>query len=310
LPPEIASLRQALAEARDEASRLEADLAESRSQLAAAATANEQLAQTLQQAKRPIADPGTSVPPDPATPRPPPTDDEILAQVGSFGEALGDVIRGGLAADRARDELRAMLGRAGKRGIDVLVAKFGDDATDIGQRLAIAHALAQSGSPDAIMALKAVLADPEAGMIELRLATHGLALSDAEGIEDALTETAHRAADTGARANAALGLARRKIAEGVTLYAKATDEAMANRDPVALQYLGGFMLLGDEALPPLRERLLTYTEPQAVITVIELLRGRGDKGAIENLEKLAADAGRPASVRKAAEGALKVLRGK
>jgi len=69
----------------------------------------------------------------------------------------------------------------------------------------------------------------------------------------------------------------------------------------------GFFLLGDEGLPPVRERLLTYTEPQAVITLIELLKQKGDKGAIENLKKLAADEGRPESIRKSAEGALKVL---
>jgi hypothetical protein len=69
------------------------------------------------------------------------------------------------------------------------------------------------------------------------------------------------------------------------------------------------MLLGDEALPAMRERLLTYTEPQAVLTLIELLKARGDEGAIENLKKLAGDEGRPAAIRNAATGALKSLRG-
>ncbi len=240
-------------------------------------------------------------------PQAPPTDAEILKAVGDFGAALGEIMQGG--GEDAKKSIRDLFARGGKPAVDLLVAKFEDDATDIGLRVAIAHALAQSGNQGAIASLTKVLADPEAGMLELRLASNGLAFSDAEGIDDSLLRVAHQAADTGARANAAFGLARRKNPEGIALYVKATDEAMANRDPAALQYLGGFMLLGDGALPPLRERLLTYTEPQAVITLIEILKARGDKGAIENFRKLAADEGRDASIRKSAEGALRVLEG-
>ncbi|MFI5401684.1 MAG: HEAT repeat domain-containing protein [Planctomycetota bacterium] len=235
----------------------------------------------------------------------PPTDDEIMKAVGVFGAELGEIMQG--RGEEAKQKLRDVFARGGEHAVDLLVEKFEDDATDIGLRVAIAHALAQSGNPDAIASLTKVLANPAAGMLELRLATHGLAFSDAPGTDDALLRVAHQAADTGARANAAFGLARRKNPEGVGLYMKATDEALANRDPTALQYLGGFTLLGDEALPLLRERLLTYTEPQAAITLIEILKSRGDKGSIENLRKLAGDAGRPESIRRSAEGALKVL---
>jgi hypothetical protein len=200
-----------------------------------------------------------------------------------------------------------VLDRAGATGIDLLVAKFGDDATDIQMRVAIAHALAQSGNPEGIAALTRVIQDPQTGMLELRLASHGLAFSNAPGIDDTLLGVARRTSDTGARANAAFGLARRGNAEGLALYVKATDEAIANRDPAALQYLGGFTLLGDDALPPLRERLLTYTETQTVIMLIEIVRAKGDKGALENLRKLAADAGRDAAIRKAAEGAIRAI---
>jgi hypothetical protein len=237
----------------------------------------------------------------------PPTDDELMAGVEKFGESLGAIIQGG--GEGAKKELRDLIARAGKHGVDLLVAKFEDDATDLQLRAVLAHALAQSGNADAIALLKGVLADPAAGMLELRLATHGLAFSDEDGLDDALLATAHKAADTGARANAAFGLARRKHPEGVDLYAKATDEAFANRDPVAIQYLSGFFLLGDEGLPPMRERLLTYDEPQAVLTLIEVLKMKGDRGALGNLRKLAADEGKPASIRRAAEGAIKALEG-
>jgi hypothetical protein len=269
----------------------------------------DQFQKDLEAAKRDQAvglRPAKDTPPAPDAPSDtPPTDDELMKGVETFGASLGEIMQG--RGEEARKELRDLLARAGEHGIELLVAKFGDDATDIGLRVAIAHALAQSGDPGAIEWLKTTVSDPEAGMLELRLASHGLAFSDAEGIDNALLAVAHKTADTGARANAAFGLARRKNPEGLALYLKATDEALANRDPAALQYLGGFTLLGDDALPALRERLLTYTEPQAAITLIEILKGRGDRGAVETLRKLASDEGRPASVRKAAEGAIKAL---
>lgn len=263
---------------------------------------NEELRRRVGPAREP---PGAAAPP--SAPAAPPTDEEIMKAVGDFGAALGEIMQGG--GEEAKKDIRDLFARGGRPAVDLLVAKFEDDATDIGLRVAIAHALAQSGNQGAIASLTGVLADPEAGMLELRLASHGLAFTDAEGIDDSLLRVAHQASDTGARANAAFGLARRKNPEGIGLYMKATDEALANRDPTALAYLGGFTLLGDDALPLLRERLLTYTEPQAAITLIEILKARGDKGAVENLRKLAADAGRDASIRKSAEGALRVLEG-
>ncbi|MCK6458453.1 MAG: hypothetical protein L6Q95_00995 [Planctomycetes bacterium] len=293
---ETADLRAENERLREEAAKV-AKLQEERLEL------NRRLEEALQAAE--AAPRGEPPPPAPEAPSAPPTDDEIMKGVETFGASLGAIIQGG--GGQARKDLRDLIARAGEHGVELLVAKFEDDATDIQMRAVLAHALAQSGSPEAVATLKGILADPEAGMLEMRLASHGLAFSDAEGIDDALLATAHKATDTGARANAAFGLARRKHPEGVGLYAKATDEAMANRDPAALQYLSGFFLLGDEGLPPMRERLLTYTEPQAVLTLIEILKMKGDKGAIGNLRKLAADEGRPESTRKAAEGALKVL---
>lgn len=267
---------------------------------------NEELVKQLERFRQPDGKEAEGTPT--TVPGTPPTDDEIMRGVERFGAALGEILQG--TGEQATKDLRALLARAGERGVELLVAKFEDDATGIDTRVALAHALAQSGSPEATTALTKVLEDPEAGMLEVRLASHGLAFSDAEGIDDTLLAVAHRTADTGARANAAFGLARRKHPEGVGLYAKATDEAMANRDPAALQYLQGFYLLGDAGLPAMRERLLTYTEPQAVLTLVEILKLKGDKGAIENLRKLAADEARPAGTRKAAEGALKVLEAK
>jgi hypothetical protein len=245
-------------------------------------------------------------PDGPAGEHAPPTEEEIEAELKAFGQALGAIIQGG--GEEAKKRLRELFARGGKALVQALVDKFQDDTTDIGVRVVAAHALAQSGDPDALEALKSTLRDPDAGMLMHRFASHGLAFSDAEGLETILSLTAHKAEDMGARANAAFGLARRGTEEGIPLYMATVDEAIEKGDPAGLQYLGGVTLLGEKAYPAMRERLLTYKEPQALLLLIEVLKGRGDKGAIPNLEKLAYDSGRPVAVQKSAEAALKVLR--
>lgn len=236
----------------------------------------------------------------------PPSEDEIRAELQAFGGALGQIIRGG--GEEAKQRLRAFLARGGEPLIRKLIEEFGDETGGIGERSILAHALAQSGHPDALEALKGALRDPDAGMLMHRLASHGLAFSDAEGLETILSLTAHKAEDMGARANAAFGLARRGAEEGVPLYMATVDEAIEKGDPAGLQYLGGVALLGEKAYPAMRERLLTYKEPQALLVLIEVLKMRGDRGAIPNLERLAFDSTRPVSVQKSAEAALKALR--
>lgn len=236
----------------------------------------------------------------------PPTDEEIQAELAAFGEAFGAILRGG--GEEAKQRLREFLGRGGEPVIARLVEMFEDDKTGLGPRSLIAHALAQSGDPAALEALKSKLRDPDAGMLMHRLASHGLAFSDAEGLDTILSLTAHKAADPGARANAAFGLARRGNEEGIPLYMAMVDEAIEKGDPAGLQYLGGVALLGKKAYPAMRERLLTYEEPQALLVLIEVLKARGDKEAIPNLEKLAYDSSRPVSIQRSAEAAVKVLR--
>ncbi|MHC4490369.1 MAG: HEAT repeat domain-containing protein [Planctomycetota bacterium] len=235
-----------------------------------------------------------------------PTDKEIQAELHAFGQALLRIIQGG--GEEAKKRVREFLARGGEPVIHKLVETFRDETAGIDQRAIVAHALAQSGDPDALEALKGALRDPDAGMLMHRLASHGLAFSDAEGLETVLSLTAHKAEDLGARANAAFGLARRGTAEGIPLYMAITDEAIEKGDPAGLQYLGGVTLLGEKAYPAMRERLLTYTETQALLLLIEVLKARGDKGAIPNLEKLAYDSTRPVSVQKSAEAALELLR--
>jgi len=237
----------------------------------------------------------------------PPTDDEVKEAIKAFGGGLQGIIRGNEAGKKAGEQFRKFFARTTPEQRRKIIERFEDDTQNIQQRLVIAHALAQSHDPDAIEALKAGLRDPDADLMRKRVSSHGLAFSDAEGLETFLSEMANTAKDRGVRANSAFGLTRRGIAEGVDLYFAATDEALSAGDPAGLQYMSGLPLMGEQAYPAMRSRLLTYDNEQALVTLITIVRSVGDKGAIENLKKLAYDSTRPMSVQNAAKGALTQL---
>jgi hypothetical protein len=277
--------------------------------------------------RRPAADPRETAPPAavPATARPdadvrtettapeavepkgPPTDEEFSAALSEFGSNLRHLIVGDEQGREAVDRLRELLERAGPERLTRLIERFGDDTEDMGARVVIAHVLAQSNDPQAIAELAKHLRDPESGMLEKRFASHALAFSDAEGVAELLHEVATRTDERGTRANAAFGLARRGSDEGLRLYFAATDEAFAAGDPGALQYLGGLRLLGERALPGVRERLTTYTNEQALLVLIGSVKAACDQESRPILERLAYDTARPVSIQKAAQGAIRVL---
>lgn len=233
------------------------------------------------------------------------TEEELDAEMGAFGGELSGLLLG--SNNKAKERIARLMERDGPGLVKELVTRFQDDAIDIGAKLTIAHALAQTGDPKAMETLGGALRDPDAGMMLHRLASHGLAFTDAEGSEAILLQAAHKHDDSGVRANASFGLARRGNPEGVKLYGRATDEAFENGDPAALQYLSGFALLGEKAYPAVRERLLSYKDPQAVLVLINTVQTSKDMGAVENLRKLAYDSAQPVSIQKAAQGALKAL---
>jgi len=285
---------QQLREERGKCARLEAEMAPLREALTKAETAQEEPA--------PMANP------EPEQPLLPPTDEELTAGLQEFRQNLRNIIVGNEQGVRASEQVRELLARAGPEGIAKLVGRFEDDTESMGARIILAHALAQSHDPVAIAALDSQLRDPDAGMMVHRFASHALAFSDAEGVDVILSRVAHYADDRGARANAAFGLARKGSDEGIKLYFKATDESFEAGDPAALQYIGGLQLLGDKALPGVRERLLSYTNEQALLVLIGSVRAAGDEESVPVLEELANDGSRPASVRKAAAAALQILR--
>jgi hypothetical protein len=203
-----------------------------------------------------------------------------------------------------------VLARATPEQFAAMIAKFGDESGDMDERMVLAHALVQSGNPAALEALQEKLRQPDAGLLMHRFASHGLAFCDAPGIEPFLTDMARNVPDRGVRANLAFGLNRRGVKEGADLYFAAADEAFAQGDPAALQYLGGLAIMGENARPGIRERLLTYTDEQALVVLIGIVKGSGDREAVPNLEKLAYDAARGAAVRKAAGAAIGALAAK
>jgi hypothetical protein len=267
---------------------------------------NAELEREVTTLRQPEPEPAVVAPP--SKPTAPPTEAELKAGLQEFGENLRSIILGGEAGKQASENVRELLQRAGPEAVAKLIGRFEDDTESMGARVVIAHALAQSNDPVAIEALAAQLRDVDAGMLVHRFASHALAFSEADGVDVILSQVAHYNPDLGARANASFGLARKGSEEGLALYFKATDEAFEGGDPQALQYLGGLRLLGDKVLPGVRERLLTYTNTEALLVMIGGVKASNDVESVPVLEKLAADGARPTSVRKAAEAALRVLR--
>ena len=303
------------------AKRTDPALREARETIERVRAENESLKADLraerEKSTQPVAEPGkrgdapfsTEQPPSskPAVSTGPLNAEEIEKAIKAFGPHLQATLIGNARGKEAVKALREALARAEPGVIQHVIDAFGDDSKDIGERFVIAHVLGHSADPAAITALKTTLQDPEAGLMMHRLASHGLAFSDAEGLDPFLMEMAEKSPDTGVRANTAFGLQRRGVEKGVELYFAATDEAFKKGDPAALQYLSGVALMGDKALPLLRERLATYKDEQARLVLISVIQSKGDKGSIPALEAITQDETAPASLRKAAEGALKTL---
>ena len=119
----------------------------------------------------------------------------------------------------------------------------------------------------------------------------------AESVKPLLRELAKEDPDRGTRANSAFGLDRMGDPEGVPLYFKATDEAFVEKDPLALAYLGGLVLMGDRALPGARERLEKYEDWQAKVQLISYIQSRKDKASLNLLTEIARDESQNDAVR-------------
>ncbi|MHC4472898.1 MAG: HEAT repeat domain-containing protein [Planctomycetota bacterium] len=236
----------------------------------------------------------------------PPTEEELEKALEAYVRSLGAVIQGG--GEEAKKRLRAFFERVTEEQIAKLFERF--KATDgIPVKIGLAHALAQSGRPEAIEMLTELVRDHDLGFLERRFASHGLAFADDDSLVPLLGEVARGDPDLGARANAAFGLARRGLEDGVELYARLTDEAFEAKDPVALQYLGGFMLLGEKGLPAVRERLKTYEDKQAQMLLLEVVKATKDRESLPILQGIVDDPDADKSVRESARNAIRAIEG-
>jgi len=205
-------------------------------------------------------------------------------------------------------EIQDLFAAASPEDVQKMIDTF-READDLGKKTVMAHFLGMSHHPEALKALEEIVRNRESNLMDRRVASHGLAFSGNEEAKPLLLEMAKHDPDRGTRANSAFGLDRMGDPQGVPLYFKAMDEAFAEKDPVAVQYLGGISLMGDRALPAARERLTKYSDWQAKIALIHYIQSRKDKDSVNVLSALARDETQTAAVRKAAEGAIKTIEG-
>ena len=234
----------------------------------------------------------------------PPTSDEIEAALKKFGPQLQSIILG--HGDEAVAELRAFFARVPLKDLNRIIDHYGE-VSDMGEKIVLAHALAQSGRPEAIEALRKIVLDRNRAFLDRRFVSHDLAFVDDPELHPLLLEVGQNDPDRGARANASFGLARAGVEEGYELYAKATDDAFAAKDPAAMQYLSGFMLLGKKAMPQVRERLETYQDPQTRVMLIEMVKKEKDRESLPALYRLSNDLEAGQSVQEAARRAIELI---
>jgi HEAT repeat protein len=225
------------------------------------------------------------------------TDEQLMARLETFASRMQGLFTG--SGKAAREAIQEIL-KAGGPGTAMRIYALYDKEEDIGKKFGLAHAVAQTGDPEALAKLKAVVLDQAKSFVERRFAAHGFAFSDAEGLEPLYEEVARNDPDLGTRANAAYGLARRTD-EGIELYAKMVDQAFEQKDSAAIQYAGGFLLLGKRALPAVHKRIKTIEDKQARLLMIHMMGQHGDPDSIPVLRELAGDPKTDADVRKAAE---------
>ena len=224
----------------------------------------------------------------------------------AFGAAVQTLFMGGDTKEEQK-ALREAFARASPETMKAFIEEFRSTG-DLGVQFLMAHALAQSGRPEAIAALRETLADADEGYFVRRVASHGLAFSDADGIEADLERAARHDADTGVRANSAFGLTHRGHPDGARLYGEAMDAAFAKDDPEAINYVYSLNFLGEKGKPVIRERLLTYTNKRARLVLIDLSQRAKDVDALSALDRIA-QTDEDAEIREAAEKAARAIRG-
>lgn len=300
LEQRIADLERDRDQQAERVADLEERLEAAQGDLAAERTKAINLEETIAELNKAAAAPEPEV----VDPKKPPTYEELKKAIDGFGKHFQARMLGG--AEKEEAALKALLQRADDETFKKLMKEF-DDSTSIGEKLFAAHILGISERPEAIKHLEEIVNNAENPMMDRRMAAHGLAFSRAEGLDPSLTKIAEEDPDRGVRANAAFGLYRRGNDRGIELYFKAADEAFEAKDPLASAYVQGLLIMDKRALPAARERLTKYKDWQTRVIIIEYIKGQKDRDSLEALRRIAEDQEENASLRKAAEGAIKAI---
>jgi len=240
----------------------------------------------------------------PGSEKPAPTYEDLAKALGKLEGSFQEHMFG--RDEKLQKEIEDLFAKASPEDVEKMLDQY-RDADNLMAKTVLAHFIGMSHHPAALRVLEETIRDPEGNVLDRRAASHGLAFSGAESAKPLLRELAKENPDRGTRANAAFGLYRMNDPEAVDLYFKATDEAFAEKDPVAVAYLGGLSLMDDRALPAARERLKKYENWQAKVQLIMFIQGRKDKASVNLLTEIARDESQNPAVRKAAEDAIKTI---
>ena len=236
--------------------------------------------------------------PQAAAPSPPEPAVDLAARFDALVEK-------GLAAMAEAPALAELVKKKGKEGFDLLAARLLNGKTSQ-ERFLAAAVLGATQDPSAVGPLAEALAKDPDDLVR-RMASHALATMKQEAAEPALRTALSADADWGVRVNSAYGLAKLGHADGLRMLENAYTSSETPAE-YRLPILGG---LADVASPDsalLFRRMLADTrDPTYLFMAVSALAKMKDSGARADLERLAAAADVPPSIREAAQKAVAEL---
>ena len=211
---------------------------------------------------------------------------------------------GGLGAPEMRalvDDIKAQ----GAAGTAFLADRLRQGASSQ-ERFLAAAALEGAGDPAAVAALaESLKSDPDD--LVRRMASHAIAVLGGDGAEAPLRQAMTSDKDWGVRVNAGYGLAKLGKDDGLR-HLEAAYLSPETPAEYRLPILGGLADVASPASAPLFRRILADTKDAAYLLIaVGALEKMKDLGSRADLERVAAAADLPASVREAARRAADAL---
>ena len=208
----------------------------------------------------------------------------------------------GLAGLQEAPALAGIAKKKGQEAFELLAARLlrGKSSQE---RFLAAAVLGATQDPAAVGALAEALAKDPDDLVR-RMASHALATMKQEAAETPLRAAMAVDADWGVRVNSAYGLAKLGHADGLRML----EGAYTSPDTPAeyrVAILGGLADVASPQSAPLFRRMLSDTQdPTYLFMAISALAKMKDAGARADLERLAAAADVPPSIREAAQKAV------